>query len=194
MKLTASNKWVIGLTGSILSGKSTALSYFKQNGFWALSADDLVAELYREPSVQQKLKGLLGTYDKKEIAALIFASAEKRKMLEHYLHPLVLKRAIKQIAAATEKFIVFEVPLLFESGWEKWVDLSVLVQADPKSLSARLKERKMSRRVYQMRLKNQWPESEKIQKADIVIFHRNKNDLKVKINHLCKAFELLKPN
>lgn len=194
MTLTSENKWVMGLTGSILSGKSTALAFFKQQGAFTLSADELVAQLYQTPPVQKKVKALFGTLDKSEIAAQIFNNASKRKQLEQILHPLVLKSARRQILQVTNPLVVFEVPLLFESGWNKMVDLTVLIKADPKSLAARLKQRAMSRKTYQARLKTQWPESEKELKSDVIIFHKNKTDLKQKINHLCKAFETLKLN
>lgn len=194
MNLTSNKKWVLGLTGSILSGKSTALAFFKSQGIFTLSADELVAQLYQTPLVQKKVKALFGTLDKSEIAAQIFNNDFKRKQLEQVLHPLVLNRARQLILQAKEPLVVFEVPLLFESGWDKKVDLTLLIKADPKSLTSRLKQRAMSRKTYLARLKTQWPESEKEVKSDIILFHKNKTDLKQKINHLCKAFELLKLN
>lgn len=190
MNLRVKNKWVIGLTGNILSGKSTALAYFAKYGAATLSADAIVAQLYEKPAIQKQLKQWFGTTQKEQIAAQIFTHPGKRKQLENFIHPLVLKEGLKQIKQEKKKLVVFEIPLLFEAGCDKMTDLNVLVVADPKTLPARLKGRNMSRAVYQARLKTQWPEKEKAQRADIILFHKNKKDLGAKIKRFCESFDL----
>ena len=191
MNLHVKNKWVIGLTGNILSGKSTALAYFAKYGAATLSADEIVAKLYEKPAVQKQLKKWFGTTQKGQIAKQIFTHPGKRKQLENFIHPLVLKDGLKQIKQAKKKLVVFEIPLLFEADCDKMTDLNILVVADPKTLPERLKGRKMSWVTYRTRLKTQWPEEEKAARADIVLFHKNKKDLGAKIKHFCKTFDLL---
>lgn len=190
MNLRVKNKWVIGLTGAILSGKSTALASFAKYGASTLSADEIVAQLYKKPAVQKQVKQWFGTTNKEQIAAQIFTHPAKRKQLENFIHPLVLKEGLKQIKQAEKKLVVFEIPLLFEAGCDKMTDLNIWVMADPKTLTQRLKGRKMSKAAYQARLKTQWPEEEKAARADIILFHKNKKDLGAKIKHLCEAFDL----
>lgn len=190
MNLRVKNKWVVGLTGSILSGKSTALSYFEKYGAATLSADKIVAQLYEKPSVQKQLKRWFGTTQKEEIAKQIFSHPVRRKQLEHFIHPLVLKEGLKQIKQEKKHLVVFEIPLLFEAGCDTMTDFNILVAADPKTLPVRLKGRNMTRATYQARLKTQWPEDKKAAQADLILFHKNKKDLGAKIKRFCEAFEL----
>ena len=191
MTLKSPHKWVIGLTGVILSGKSTALDFFKQNGAKVLSADTIVADLYNNPAVCMKLVRELGTADKTILTKIIFNDPQKREKLENLLHPLALKEMRRQIKTTQEKLIVCEVPLLFEAGWDKYVNMTLMVCADKKSLPERLKGRKMLRAEYVRRLKCQLPELEKCKRADVVFFHTSKTDLGLKVKRLCQAFDLL---
>lgn len=184
-------KWLIGLTGSILSGKSTALAYFKQAGAEVISCDQIVQELYTRADVLKKIKALLGTDQKAKIAEAVFKNAAKRNRLEKILHPLILKQARAQIKKSPRFLVVWEIPLLFETGWEKFVDLTVCVLADPNTLPQRLKGRNMKRAEYERRLKTQLPPTEKASKADIVFVHKNKIQLKQSVNRFCCAFNVL---
>ena len=191
MTLKSPHKWVVGLTGVILSGKSTALAFFKQNGAAVFSADEIVGALYERQSVRACLVREMGSADKNDLANIIFKNAQKREKLERILHPLVLKEMRLCIKSAKQKLVVCEIPLLFEAGWDKYVDMTLAVCADKKTLPARLKERKLSRAEYTKRLKNQLSETEKCQRADIVFWHVSKTDLKLKVKRLCQAFDLL---
>ena len=188
------NKWVVGLTGPILSGKSTALAYFKEAGVPVISCDEVVRQLYTRPAVLKKIKTALGTADPAELARWVFQQPAKRTRLEHILHPLVLKEVRAFIKRAPRGLVVVEVPLLFEAGWEKWVDLTLCVLADPRSLAARLKERRLTRAQYQARLKNQLPPLEKAARADIVFVHESKKQLKQSVTRFCRAFNVLHTN
>lgn len=185
------SKWIIGLSGSMLSGKSTALGYFAACGAEPVSCDEIVRELYTRPMVLKKIKAALGTQDKAQIAQLVFKSASKRKALEQILHPLILKEVRAQIKKSKARFVVLEAPLLFEAGWDQWTDLNIVVLADPKTLSARLKERKLSRTEYNRRIKQQLPEAQKVQRADVVFFHATKAQLKKSVERFCSVLEVL---
>ena len=190
MSFHTKNKWVIGLTGSILSGKSTALGYFKDCGAGTISCDEIVRELYKRPAVLKKIKTALGTTQKDQIAQLVFKSAAQRKTLEKLLHPLILKEVKAQLKKCTQTEVV-EVPLLFEAGWNHYTDLNIAVLADPKTLPARLKGRKLSLAQYKCRLKYQWPDEKKAACADVVFFHTDKRQLKQSVTRFCHAFNLL---
>lgn len=188
------SKWIIGLTGPILSGKSTALAYFKEAGAYIISCDEIVRQLYTRPAVLKKVQTLLGTSDKAQIANQVFKNAAKRRALEQMLHPLILKEvrlALKQISS---RLAVVEAPLLFEAGWNKWTDLTVCVLAAPHTLAARLKERHLTRAQYQARLNTQLPPLEKAARADIVFVHQSKKQLKQSVTRFCRAFNVLQSN
>ncbi len=185
------NSWIIGLTGPIVSGKSTALMYFKAQGAEVISCDEIVRQLYTRPAVCKRIKSVLGTTDKIKIAELVFKQAAQRKQLEQLLHPLVRREVRTRIRQHTQALVVVEVPLLFEAGWEKLFDLTVCVLADPKTLPARLKARKLNKAEYRRRLKNQLSPEEKAARADVVFFHATKAQLKQSITRFCNVLKVV---
>lgn len=191
MKKLPAAKRLIGLTGTIASGKSTALACFEQLGACVISADKLVHELYHVPQVRAQLEQWFGSAERAQVAKAVFSSAQDRKKVEEFLHPLVWQRALEQAAKAPQQWVVFEAPLLLEVGWEARTDLTLLVVANPKTLDARLKARGLSRAAYERRRKWQLPEEEKIRRADIVIFNRgSKQELCAKIKRLYEALNV----
>lgn len=191
MSFHVKTKWVIGLTGAMLSGKSTALAYFARCGVETLSCDELVRQLRERPAVQKKLKAAFGTADKAELAQLVFENAAKRKVLEGILHPLLLKEVRVRIKKSECPVVVLEAPLLFEAGWDQYTDLNIVVLADPKTLPARLKARHISRAEYARRTRNQLRDLQKAQRADVVFFHTTKAQLKKSVERFCSVLEVL---
>ncbi len=189
--LRVKSKWVIGLTGSMLSGKSTALHYFAKQGAGIFSCDEIVRELYANSRVLKAVEQLLGTTDKTKIAALIFKNKAQREALEKLLHPLIFKELQSRINQSTQRVIVVEVPLLFEAGWYKLTDLNIAVLADPKTLPARLKGRNITTQEYKRRLAHQFTDAEKANRADVVFFHASKAQLKRSVERFCNVFEVL---
>ncbi len=183
--------WIIGLTGSILSGKSTALTYFKAQGAQVISCDEIVRQLYTRPGVLKQIQAALGTTDPKQLARVVFMQPAKRRQLEQILHPLVRKEVRAQLTQNTQELVVVEVPLLFEAGWEKYTDLTVCVLADPHTLPARLKGRQMTHAEYERRLRTQLPHAEKAARADVVFFHAKKAQLKKSVTRFCQSFKVL---
>lgn len=191
MSFHVKTKFVIGLTGPMLSGKSTALGYFKQSGADTVSCDEIVRVLYTRPAVLKRIKAALGTVDKREIAQLVFKNDAKYKALEQILHPLILKEVKAQLKACKHSLIVVEVPLLFEAGWEKYTDLNICVLADPNTLLARIQGRKLTRAQYARRTRYQLPDAQKAARADVVFFHSTKAQLKQSVTRFCRALNLL---
>ncbi len=192
MILRTKDKLLVGLTGNILSGKSTALAFFAQNGAATLSADELVRELYQVPAVQKKLTAWFGSCQPADVARCVFADTAQRKKLEKYLHPKVLALAKERMRQAKQKLVVFEVPLLFEAGWDKLTDLNIVVLGDRSTLAARLKARGLTAGEYKRRLAGQLPEEEKVRRADVVLANREgKTALGLKIKRLCAALQTI---
>lgn len=192
MNLISNDKLVVGLTGCILSGKSLALSFFNACGAETLSADQLAHEALESPAGKKAVLAAFGTCARGELAVRVFSNQTARKKLEAILHPLVLEEATERIRSCKKKLVVFEVPLLFEAGWENRFNLTLCVLADPKSLPARLKGRGLSAAEYERRKKAQWPEEKKASAADVSIYHAGTEDLGKKVTHaynaLCKIY------
>ena len=180
--------FVLGLTGSIASGKTAALEAFKQCGVFTLSADVLTHQVLGLASVQKKLQKTFGVTSPEALAKLVFKNASARKRLEGLLHPLILKEAQKQLAGCTCPLAVFEVPLLFEAGWDKYADMTLLIVSSGAGLAARLKQRGLTLAQYQARLKTQLPQEEKAQRADLIIVNNStKQHLEQKVRRLARA-------
>lgn len=168
---------LIGLTGNIGSGKSTAARFFEEEGIPSISSDAIVHKLYdSDEDLQEFLIDKFGSLDRKIIAEQIFGEKEeqkaKRKLLEDKVHPLVEKK-LKEwvIENANSPILVNDVPLLFEAHLEKRFDSIVFIQVNKSIQIERLKKRnpEMNEQGILNRINSQMPQEEKISKSDIVI-------------------------
>lgn len=172
----------VALTGNLGTGKTTALSAFKEAGALTLSADDVVAKLLKEPDIVEVISGLLGPsvvgadkrLDKKRVAEIIFNDDSLRAKLEDIIHPMVLTEIENMRQDSAGIVVVVEVPLLFERGYEDRFDKVVTVYTDEVTALGRLKAKGMSRIDAMKRIKAQLPIGEKVRRADYVIDNSGK--------------------
>lgn len=192
MKWNFPQKYVVGLTGSMASGKSTVLACFAKQGAAVISADEVVRKLYASPAVCRQLTRLFGTAKPEEIALQVFRSPAKKKQLEQLLYPSVLAQLTRWLKTAPKGICVVEVPLLFEAGWHTFTDLNVLVVAPQKTLSARLAARGLTRAQYRERVRTQWTDKQKRTLADVTIYNQGtKTDLAHQVARLYKALHTI---
>ncbi|RJQ15108.1 MAG: dephospho-CoA kinase [Nitrospiraceae bacterium] len=174
----------IGLTGNFGMGKSTVLKLFGKLGAYTFDIDKFVHEILKKPETIIKIARALGkevlikksygiSLNKQRVAKIIFADPEKRKTIEKIIHPQVLK-----IIKATESgilknkpsaLIVFEVPLLFEAGYEKHFDKTVVVYCKRDLAVSRLVTKGFSEDEARKRLRAQMAITTKKSLADFVI-------------------------
>jgi dephospho-CoA kinase len=133
---------LIGLTGGIGVGKSTALDALDRLGAAVLSTDGVVHELYESDEVQALVTERFGpavapggTVDRAAIAEQAFARPEERAWLEEILWPRVAARIAAwrrelELLSPPPRVAVVEVPLLFESGMEPAFDATIAIVAD----------------------------------------------------------------
>jgi dephospho-CoA kinase len=170
----------VGLTGSIGAGKTTVARRFAAHGATVVDADALVADAYRQPHVLQALEAhfgpaavVAGEVQRAVLAARVFEDAGERRWLEALVHPVVadLREAATRAAkAAGARVIVHDVPLLFETGLDHQMDLSVLVTAPLEARAARVQARSgMSREAFDARNAAQMSDAEKRKQADVVL-------------------------
>ena len=169
---------VIGLTGSIGMGKSTAAAEFARRGVPVFDADAEVHRLYAGKAVAAIEAAFpkavrKGKVDRTLLAQEIAGSPEKLKRLEAIVHPMVRKAEIeflREAEASGAKFAVLEIPLLFETGAQARVDVTVVVSAPEHIQRARvLKRQGMSEEKLSALLKRQLPDAEKRARADFVV-------------------------
>jgi dephospho-CoA kinase len=168
----------IALTGSIGMGKSTVAKMFKDAGVPVFDADAVVRELQGPggglvDKIGELFPGCVrcGTLDRECLAQIVLADRDKLAVLEGIVHPAVLDARTSFIEANRDSFaLVFEIPLLFETGGEKDFDKIVVVSAPAEIGRSRALERAgMTNAKLDSILARQTPDEEKRRRADFVI-------------------------
>lgn len=169
---------VLGLTGSIGMGKTTAATMFAEAGVPVYSADDAVHALYSgraAPLIEAAFPGTVenGTVDRQKLSAAVIGKPEALKKLEAIVHPLVREEeeAFRRKAGQSGVAIaLIDIPLLFETGAEKRVDRIVVVSAPAEVQRARVLARPgMTEEKLDAILARQTPDAEKRARADFII-------------------------
>lgn len=130
----------IAVIGGIGSGKSEAMATIKEMGYKTLSADEINAEMLKDPEYQAKLEGLFpgvvkdGVVDKKAISNIVFRNPQELAKLNNLAHPEICKR----MREADGDPLVIEVPLIFESYTKDMFDEIILITAPKKIKLERL--------------------------------------------------------
>lgn len=174
---------LVGLTGGIATGKSTVARMFKRCGAVVIDADQLARDVVRpgKPAWRDIVdvfgRGVLNSnrsINRQALAAIVFGDRRKLRRLERIIHPRVAReqqRLTRHIAERSpHTVVVYEVPLLFESGAHKRVDKIIVVTADRETQIARLKRRnRLGRQQALRRIKNQMALARKVSRADAVL-------------------------
>jgi dephospho-CoA kinase len=173
---------ILGLTGGIASGKSSVADFFVACGAILVSADLLAREVVNpgSPTLEKLVEAFgedilapSGSLNREALAQRAFADPVARRRLESITHPAIAHLAECRLAAlkaAPHDLIVYEAPLLFEAGAESRVDLVLVVVVDQATQLARLQQRnRLSAEEARQRIASQWPQADKVQKADFVI-------------------------
>jgi dephospho-CoA kinase len=171
---------VVGLTGGIGMGKSTAARAFERARIPVFDADAAVHHLQARGGravrvIEREFPGTTrdGAVDRVALRAAVLGKPEALKRLEHILHPMVASerdRFIQRARRGGKPAVVLDVPLLFEVKWDKLCDLSVVVSAPKAVQTHRVRlRRKMSDADIQRVISLQMPDREKRRRADVVI-------------------------
>jgi len=164
----------IAITGSFASGKSFVLKCLKSMGYKVFSCDDYVRKLYEDKKLQKLVENSiknLDQFDKKKLAIIIYNDNNARKKLEAIIHPMV-RSGIEDFAQKNlnEQVIFSEVPLLFESGFDKYFSQTICVYCLEKTRLKRSELRRIEDNDFFEKLKKiQLPQEEKQKLADFTI-------------------------
>lgn len=164
----------IGLTGSIASGKSTALACFQDHGFHVFSADEAVSQLYKNESfvklVEVNFPHLI-TDSMIDRVKLIDALKDQHFHVTYvqFVHHEVLLKMIAFLDANKGEPCICEVPLLYEVGWQQYFDEVWCIGVKDEISHQRALRRGMSEETYQFLKQHQWSIEEKKIYADVFI-------------------------
>ena len=183
----------IGITGGIGSGKTYVCQQLKKRGIPVYHCDDEAKYLMsHSPLIRERLTRLLGTeayiaqkLNKPPIAAYLFADEHHAAKVNAIVHPVVKQDFLQWTERQTAPIVAQECALLFETGFQDTVDVTVEVYAP---LSLRL-QRAIQRdhatpRQIQARMAQQMDEEEKRQRADVCILNDGTADLEEQIEHM----------
>lgn len=171
---------ILGLTGSIGSGKSSVATLLEQLGAFVIRADEIARQVVAPgtPALQEisrrfgpEVLRKDGALDRQRMAEIVFGDPTRRKELEDIIHPRVREREEDLIRGHRgHPLVVLEIPLLFETGAERMCDAVAVVTVDERKRAQRLREgRGMSEAEMERRLSAQMPERDKVRRADYVI-------------------------
>lgn len=173
---------ILGITGSIASGKTTVAQVFKSLGAVVVSADVLAREiLHPGAKVLQQIVEYFGcqvlqedgALNRQLMAKVIFNDDQARLVLNNITHPAIAKLAGKRLREAERgeaPLVVYDAPLLFEAGADRQVDKVLVVKVDSEVQLARLMARDgIDREQALVRIDSQMSQMEKIARADFVI-------------------------
>lgn len=178
------SKLIIGLTGSIASGKSTVAKMLEGYKLPIVDAD-LVARIVVEPgtpTLNQIAEAFGsdviaedGSMDREKVGSIIFHDPAQRKVLNDIIHPAIRAEMLRQrdqLIADGEKVVVMDIPLLFESKLQHFVDKILVVSVKEEVQLKRLMERnELSEEEARARINTQLPLSVKEKGADAVIYN-----------------------
>ena len=172
-----SKKIIVGVTGNIASGKSAVTDYLTSLGYHVIDTDIITQDVYdNSECFRSGLIKLLGddiieddVIDKKKVANIVFNDKNKLERLNELAHPIIKKATLDEIAKY-DGIVFVAVPLLFEAGFDDFVDYIIVVQIERDNQLVRLMKRNnLSESEANLRIDAQVPQEEKIKKADYVL-------------------------
>lgn len=176
----------VGITGGIGSGKSVVAALLSVMGVPVYIADKESKRLTStSPEIRKKLLSLFGEtvfsgsqLNKQVLAALIFSDKKNLEEVNRIIHPVVLQDFLHWTEQQTTPFVAMESAILFESGFNTFVDVILTVTAPIDVRIDRIQQRDgLTKEQILQRLANQWPEEEKLKRSDFVLCNDNEQAL-----------------
>ena len=196
---------LVGVTGSIGMGKSTVAQMFKDHGYGVYNADDTVHYIYEKDEeviekVERQFPGSTknGAVNRLALRDILNKDPDKFRDLEQIVHPVTRKYQIiyiKKLIEEGKMGCVLDIPLLFETGGEKYVDVSVVVTASEAAQQSRVVlERKVPLEIFNAIKDQQMPDRDKLKKADYIISTDNNiEDTKSEVKEVAAKIKLINP-
>jgi len=172
------NKLVLGVTGSMGSGKSTVARMFKDGHCQLIDADKLAHASLGTSGVYKKIVASFGDgilkdnkrIDRAKLARLAFANKAALSRLNNIVHQAVIAEIKRRIKDSEKEIIILDAALIIEAGLKKMVDKLVVVKADREQLILRSQKRlALSKNDISRRMKYQISQNAKMRLADFII-------------------------
>lgn len=170
---------IIGLTGGIATGKTTAAEHIKSRGITVVSAD-AIARHVLEANIARIGKRfpeamISGEVDRQRLGEIVFADARRRRQLNKIVHPGIIARMLLLIVyyyCAGHSRIVLDAPLLFESKADRFLSFTLVIACSQDSQLERVMARdKLPKQQARARIQAQMPLGKKMQRASFVLMN-----------------------
>ena len=196
---------LIGVTGSIGMGKSTVAQMFREHGYGVYNADDTVHYIYENDEeviakVESKFPGSTkdGAVNRLALRDILNKEPDKFRDLEQIVHPVTRKYQIiyiKKLIEEGKAGCVLDIPLLFETGGEKYVDISIVVTASEETQKSRVvSDRKVPLEIFNAIKDQQMPDRDKLKKADYIISTDSDiEETKFEVKEVAAKIKLINP-
>lgn len=194
--------YTVAITGGIGSGKSTVSRLFESFGYQVFSADEIYAQLIKEPLVVLKISALLGiepkkcdngeiALDKKAISNVVFSDKAKLEKLNQYTHALVYDKIEQICSEASGQILFFEIPLLFESKMQdRFDDVIVVIRNKEERINSVIERSGLTREEVIARMDNQFDYDNLLPTLHKVIY--NDSDVEALTVKVGKLIETIK--
>lgn len=180
------------VTGGIGSGKSTVMRFIAELGYPVLSADEAARNIYDEAEVLLQMRERFsdcftdGAVDRNKVSSAVFKNRDRLNELNEITHPAIMKKIFSSAEREDGRFIFFEIPLLFEGGFEKLFDHVIVLMRDKKTRIAAVEARDgLSRAEVAARIKNQFNYEKNLSNGHTVIY--NDGDIASLYNKVSEA-------
>lgn len=189
---------IVGVTGALCSGKSTACAFFRKLGARVIDADKIVRRLYKtDKEVSRLVKknfgdGVFtkGKIDTTKLGKAAFRGKKNLEKLCRIVHPRVIKIMRKDLKGSRKSVTVLDAPLLIEAGLSEEVDYVVVVSAPAGKRIVRCAGKRYTKKDIRLREARQMCLRDKIRRADFVIHNnRSKQYVKKEVRRIWKTLK-----
>ena len=190
---------ILGITGGFGSGKSSVLKFFESRSWFVMDADSVCRSFYetKETELMDCIRKNFGDgvfdkegfVDRKKLGEILFRSPQKMELITQVIYPMLTKKIHSAVAECRKKGIngAFELPLLYEGGYEKLFDAVLTIWTSPEIRVERLKKRGFTAEDMKKRDAKQLPLELKLEKADFALINDGTEEALC-----CQLDELLK--
>lgn len=192
---------ILGLTGGIACGKTTISNIFKKIGIKVIDADKVAREVIELPEIVNQIKKnygdevfINGKLDRKKLREIIFNDKEKIMKLNSIIHPKVIDIFKEEYNKNkfSDEIIVFDIPLLFEVGLEKYCNKTIVVYVNEEIQIKRVMERdNSSRELAKKIIDAQMDLFKKVKMADYAIENNSTiSELEKKVKNIIESIHI----